>query len=660
MRDLKPKATNTNIHQKAAPFFGGARVFPKLTINAPNDAYEQQADAMANRVMRMEEEEEQLQAMPLEGALQRKCAACEEEEENIQSKPLLRKAEGHGGQEASPELAGQLDNSKGGGAPLPDTTQARMGRAFGADFGNVRVHTGRQAAAMSRSIQAKAFTHGSDIYFNEGQYQPETRAGGHLLAHELTHVAQQTNARGMVQRSPDGPEQPSPDPSSILTPSPLHPENQPSVTRRSGPNSVDIMYQSRNYTVRRRLVGLRPTTRTVSGEPPNLSGGADRENVWLQVSWCEGQRHRGRIQLGADVPASAVRFLRNVGQAVIGGDDPGTAVENFDLNAFLELELQVHRAFQLRARGTTRVADPTSPNVPQAGARIELDIDALPFDIYGEYRYERIPTPGGGSVGSHTGTVGASIPLGRTGTRVQCPTREVVEYVPEYRFECVEHIPEGSRTIEESAAIHFEYATDVIATHNSASGRQRREENEIAASQNDRNLSRIETLLNQGFRISSIRGLTSPEGPRQQLREGGFQGNQALSEQRAEAARLFVQNHCTENNLPNCFAQNFTMTGAGESPTLDDPQTGAELEGAALSERTTEHFLTSETESSRRTEQLAEELRGADPQRRATLVYPLLRRAEITFVREETVPARDENMESCPSLVEAAAARFLD
>ncbi len=191
MRDFKPKIENAAINRNAQPFFGGSKVFPKLTVNAPNDAHEQQADAMADKVMRMEEEEEMMQAKPLEGAIQRKCAACEEEEESLQSKPLLRKAESGGGFEASPKLAGQLAQSKGGGGSLPEATQGRMGRASGADFSGVRVHTGGQAGAMSQSIQARAFTHGSDIYFNEGQYQPETSSGGHLLAHELAHVVQQ-------------------------------------------------------------------------------------------------------------------------------------------------------------------------------------------------------------------------------------------------------------------------------------------------------------------------------------------------------------------------------------------------------------------------------------------------------------------------------------
>ncbi len=185
--------------QAAKPFFSPTLVYPKLTVNAPNDTYERQADAMANKVMRLEDEARTINAMPLGGAIQRTCTACQEEEENLQAKLVLRKAESGGGFEASPELSGQLAQSKGSGAPLPEATQAHMGHAFRADFSKVRVYTGGQAAAMSQSIQAKAFTHGSDIYFNKGQYQPGTRPGNHLLGHELTHVVQQGHASPMQQ-----------------------------------------------------------------------------------------------------------------------------------------------------------------------------------------------------------------------------------------------------------------------------------------------------------------------------------------------------------------------------------------------------------------------------------------------------------------------------
>jgi len=74
-----------------------------------------------------------------------------------------------------------------------------MESAFGADFGGVRVHTGNEAVQMNRELRAQAFTHGSDIYFNAGKYEPASVAGQGLLAHELTHVVQQNS--GLATKS---------------------------------------------------------------------------------------------------------------------------------------------------------------------------------------------------------------------------------------------------------------------------------------------------------------------------------------------------------------------------------------------------------------------------------------------------------------------------
>jgi hypothetical protein len=90
------------------------------------------------------------------------------------------------------------------GNPLDGRTQSSMRRRFGHDFGNVRVHTGARAAESARSIQARAYTVGSDVVFGAGMYAPNTTAGRRLLTHELTHVLQQaafSGAHGRVQRA---------------------------------------------------------------------------------------------------------------------------------------------------------------------------------------------------------------------------------------------------------------------------------------------------------------------------------------------------------------------------------------------------------------------------------------------------------------------------
>ena len=204
------------------PFFSPAAIQPKLTIGQPNDKYEQEADAMADKVMRMPqnlpdvqakcaecEQEEQVQPkrkknfLSLKPLLQRMAGQEEElqarpmvqkmgspEEETLQTKPLMMKSEGGGGA-ATSTLTSKLNSSKGGGSPLPAVTNRFMSNAFGTDFSNVRVHTGSNAVQMNQGLNARAFTHGSDVYFNKGEYSPESSNGKSLLAHELTHVVQQ-------------------------------------------------------------------------------------------------------------------------------------------------------------------------------------------------------------------------------------------------------------------------------------------------------------------------------------------------------------------------------------------------------------------------------------------------------------------------------------
>lgn len=76
-----------------------------------------------------------------------------------------------------------------------------MQSRFGADFSDVKIHTGGEAILMKRELNAKAFTVGNDIYFNEGQYNPNSGEGKHLLAHELVHTVQQGSVKTIQRQS---------------------------------------------------------------------------------------------------------------------------------------------------------------------------------------------------------------------------------------------------------------------------------------------------------------------------------------------------------------------------------------------------------------------------------------------------------------------------
>jgi hypothetical protein len=141
------------------------------------------------------EEEAELQAKPL---VQRQELP---EEEELQAKPLLqRKADGSF--EAGSELESRLVAHKGDSRPLPGDIRTFMEPRFDADFSQVRVHADADSAQVSQSIQARAFTHGSHIYFGAGQYDPSSSTGKRLLAHELAHVVQQ-NGGTQLKRGPE-------------------------------------------------------------------------------------------------------------------------------------------------------------------------------------------------------------------------------------------------------------------------------------------------------------------------------------------------------------------------------------------------------------------------------------------------------------------------
>ncbi|AHF15144.1 flagellar motor protein MotB [Niabella soli DSM 19437] len=190
----------------------------KLTIGAVDDPLEAEADAMADRVMRMPEHdfiqrkcahceaEEKIRKKPPASFIQKKCAHCEEEEK-ISRKPLVsfiqRKTASSAGT-ANNAVSANIASTKGGGSGLSGDTKTFMESRFGTNFSGVRIHTGGDAAALSKELNAQAFTVGNNIYFNEGKYRPESSEGKQLLAHELTHTLQQgAGAQPQLQRKVD-------------------------------------------------------------------------------------------------------------------------------------------------------------------------------------------------------------------------------------------------------------------------------------------------------------------------------------------------------------------------------------------------------------------------------------------------------------------------
>jgi len=129
-----------------------------------------------------------------EKPIQKQEAPKKEEEKPVQKKDASSPST------ASPGVTAQLESSSGKGRPLPQKTMREMSTSIGADFKDVRIHDDSEAVSMNEELQAHAFTHGKDVYFNRGKFDPNSSQGKFLLAHELTHVVQQGAAGESIQR----------------------------------------------------------------------------------------------------------------------------------------------------------------------------------------------------------------------------------------------------------------------------------------------------------------------------------------------------------------------------------------------------------------------------------------------------------------------------
>lgn len=163
-------------------------VQPKLELTTPGDSYEREADRMADFVMR-----KAYSGLPTEMPSTSSVLP-----------PLIsrRASSSTSGVAVDKGTESGIHASRGGGQPMPTALRSQMESGFEADFSGVRLHTGSAAEAMSNDLSAKAFTYGNDIYFNRGQYSPDTTAGQHLIAHELTHVVQQSGKVGREEVDP--------------------------------------------------------------------------------------------------------------------------------------------------------------------------------------------------------------------------------------------------------------------------------------------------------------------------------------------------------------------------------------------------------------------------------------------------------------------------
>ena len=146
------------------PIWANKPLQAQLTVNETGDAYEQEADALADQVMRMPEPQVQRCACGGDPGPDGECASCRAKRLSVQRKAAnLGKRAG----EAPASVHRTLSR---GGQPLDGSTRQSMESRFGTDFGDVRIHTDTQAAQSARDVNARAYTVGNDVVFGSGQY----------------------------------------------------------------------------------------------------------------------------------------------------------------------------------------------------------------------------------------------------------------------------------------------------------------------------------------------------------------------------------------------------------------------------------------------------------------------------------------------------------
>ena len=220
--------TATTAQAEKRPFFtraGGGEFFGratptaapalqmKMTVNKPGDAFEQEADKMAGKVMRMPPPASPVQNERLQRQTEDKLRKAPQTEERLQKAPAgevklqkapagaekLQRKEAGGAPAVGSMVQSGIQIGTSGGQPLSSDVRGYMEPRFNADFSKVRVHSDPESASLSNQLSARAFTYQNHVFFSRGQYQPGTGEGKQLLAHELTHTIQQ---RHSVQRAP--------------------------------------------------------------------------------------------------------------------------------------------------------------------------------------------------------------------------------------------------------------------------------------------------------------------------------------------------------------------------------------------------------------------------------------------------------------------------
>ncbi len=363
-----PVHTNTNSKLQA-----------KLKVNVPGDKYEQEANRVADLVMRMPSAKHSGEYSSAYGVRR------DAKTRNSQAKLAINPVQGSyaSGSEIHSAFASYRSYK---GTPIDSVSRNYMEIRFGQDFRDIRVHTDSEASRLSDVLQAKAFTKGSDIYFNNGQYNPNSNSGRRLLAHELTHTVQQraTASVDFIQRD--------------LA---VEPANPDAVVRELSDDALQdaIDYNNRWFTNEDEIRNLRDVLGIIS-EPPTIDGDLVRAVVeWQAISNLDQDGKIGprtariigremlaesRLDRAQRIPARQM-LEKGITLSLANNnytDTATTSIKNIRFNVFIPrgLNMRDYALVNFLRGEMLIVPGPVHPNVRMYGALVPFNFPAEQVD----------------------------------------------------------------------------------------------------------------------------------------------------------------------------------------------------------------------------------------------------------------------------------------
>jgi hypothetical protein len=579
----------------------------------------------------------------------------------VSQPPLLQcvKDENHAGNvEFYPGWQSNLQKSASGGKPLAPDLRHSLEDGFGHSLKDVRIISDINAARIADRLEARAFTVGRNIWFAHGEFRPETMEGRRLLAHELAHTLQQDYGSNGLQRDiaigqDNDPAEREADRAAVAV---LKGERVPAIRQRPGvlrrearrfctvssasrPDQRIVQCGDQRYRVTFVI-----TERSDSETRTSADLGWNNSIVYLDFEICRGGTSVN-IRPSINLPRAMVDVVANL----LEGSD---ALQGVSLTPELRITIVQSRSYVITLQG--------GPTIGMGSREV---------------------TGGQGSisVGTRVGRFGAGVEASRgRGSRgmtwmfnisyapgdFRPETRDCTRRRKRLRMRCerltttpaVPTTPAVTQTLRREVYLEFPYSkSNPIERIFLREGTGTPQPSSLTEAPGQ-----LATLGTQGYRVRSIEGFASPEGPRPPSPRTWFIGNIRLAEDRADRAKAWLIASC-----PNCGGQSITPVGRSE---MFSPGLTPELEGIPLAERATREFLAST--DPRRPEMEAERqaLAQAPVQTRRAIIYPRLRRAVIALEREvidrPAQPGRPARVDeptptACPSEVQRAVSSHL-